>query len=284
MYEIVRFRIAQVLGTKPVRIQPLSGGMIGTVYRVELADGRIIVAKVGETAEANLSREGYMLRYLAQHSGLPVPQVLHSDDTLLLMTFIEGESYLGVSEQQHAADLLADLHNITQAQFGLERDTLIGPLHQPNPLTDSWIDFFREHRLLYMARLAHDAGTLPVEILRRVEKLSAQLDRWLIEPEQPSLIHGDIWRNNVLTRNGRVTGFIDPAIYYAHAEIELAYMLLFDSTFGPAFFERYQRPIAPGFFEERRHIYNLYPLLVHARLFGRQYLPAVDACLRQFGF
>jgi fructosamine-3-kinase len=266
-------------------VQPLSG-MIGDVYRIELADGRVVVAKVSDTADASLSLEGYMLRYLAEHSRLPVPQVLHSEDMLLLMTFIEGESYLGAAEQRHAADLLADLHSITQPQFGLERDTLIGPLHQPNPLTDSWIEFFREHRLLYMARLAHENGPLPVEMLRRIEKLSAQLERWLSEPDQPSLLHGDIWRNNVLTQHGRITGFIDPAIYYGHAEIELAYTTLFAGTFGPAFFERYQqlRPIEPGFFEERRHIYNLYPLLVHVRLFGTGYLPAVEASLRRFGF
>jgi fructosamine-3-kinase len=258
--------------------------MIGDVYRVDLIDGRTVVAKVSETAAANLSLEGYMLRYLAEHSRLPVPQVLHSEDTLLLMTYIEGESYLGPAEQQHAADLLADLHSITQPQFGLERDTLIGPLHQPNPLTDSWVDFFREHRLMYMARLVHKAGPVPADMLRRIEKFSAHLEHWLIEPDRPSLIHGDIWHNNVLTQHGRITGFIDPAIYYAHAEIELAYVVLFDGTFGPAFFERYQRPIAPGFFEERRHIYNLYPILVHARLFGKNYLPAVEASLRRFGF
>jgi hypothetical protein len=33
-----------------------------------------------------------MLRYLAEHSHLPVLQVLHSEDMLLMMTFIEGES------------------------------------------------------------------------------------------------------------------------------------------------------------------------------------------------
>lgn len=287
--EEIHLRITQLLDTPPEHIRPLSGGMIGEVYRVDLADGRTIVAKTGATAAAKLSIEGYMLRYLHDHSRLPVPEVLHSEDTLLLMTFIEGESRLGHAEQRHAAELLADLHSVTQPQFGLERDTLIGPLHQPNPLTDSWIDFFREHRLLYMARLAHDDGPLPDQLLARIEAFSAHLEDWLLEPDQPSLIHGDIWTTNVLTRNGRVTGFLDPAIYYAHPEIELAYTTLFGTfgrTFGSPFFEHYQRlrPIAPGFFEQRRDIYNLYPLLVHVRLFGGSYINSVDEILRQFGF
>ncbi len=80
-------------------------------------------------------------------------------------------------------------------------------------------------------------------------------------------------------------GFVDPAIYYAHPEIELAFTTLF-GTFERPFFDRYHelRPIAPGFFEERRDIYNLYPLLVHVRLFGGSYVSSVERTLRQFGY
>ena len=271
------------------RVRPLSGGMIGEVYAVDLADGRRIVAKVATAAESGLDIEGYMLIYLGQQSRLPVPQVLHAEPTLLLMTFIDGQSHLGTAEQRHAAELLADLHSITQPQFGLERDTLIGPLHQPNPPGDSWIDFFRDQRLLYMAGEAHQHGALPDALMARIERLSTRLHEWLLEPAQPSLIHGDIWATNILTHDGRVAAFIDPAIYYAHAEIELAYTTLF-GTFGYSarspFFERYLelRPLEPGFFETRRDIYNLYPLLVHVRLFGGQYVQMVDATLRKFGF
>jgi fructosamine-3-kinase len=281
-------QIETILGAAVQHQTPLSGGMIGQVYQVVLADGRRVVAKVGDVS-ARLSIEGYMLRYLTEHSQLPVPEVLHSTDTLLLMTFVEGESQLSDAVQRHAAELLAALHEVTQSLFGLERDTLIGPLYQPNPLTENWIDFFREQRLLYMAHIAHEDGPLPAAMLARIERFGAQLENWLIAPDQPSLIHGDIWTTNVLTQDGRVTAFIDPAIYYGHAEIELAYTTLFGtfgSTFGSPFFDRYQalRPIAPGFFEERRHIYNLYPLLVHARLFGMRYVSAVDTTLKQFGY
>lgn len=67
--------------------------------------------------------------------------------------------------------------------------------------------------------------------------------------------------------------------------IELAFTTLF-GTFGRPFFERYQemRPIRPGFFKERRDLYNLYPLLVHVRLFGGSYVQSMDRILRHFGF
>jgi len=129
------------------------------------------------------------------------------------------------------------------------------------------------------------AGRMPQRLYARLEKFADNIERWLNEPEHPSLIHGDVWTTNVLAHNGRITGFIDPAVYYAHPEIELAFTTLF-GTFGSAFFERYRelRPLKPGFFEERRDIYNLYPLLVHVRLFGGGYAASVDQTLSRFGY
>lgn len=276
-------RLQRITGLLPARLDPLHGGMVGQVFRAELPDGRIVVVKTSG-AGGTLDIEGYMLRYLAQHTSLPVPEVLHSEPALLLLTFVAGSSHFSEAAERHAADLLAALHAVTAPACGLERDTLIGPLRQPNSWTQSWVAFFRDQRLRYLARLAADSGRLPATMLARIERLAGKLDALLTEPEQPALIHGDIWTTNVLAAADRVTAFVDPAIYYAHPEMELAYITLFN-TFGQAFFERYHalRPIEPGFFEARRDIYNLYPLLVHVRLFGGSYAGSVDRILRRFG-
>src|SRR4030095_10665747 len=107
---------------------------------------------------------------------LPVPEVYHSADTLLLMEFIEGEGELDAGAQEHAAELLANLHSVRGEAFGLERDTVIGGLHQPNPASEKWIPFFREQRLLYMGHEAAKVGRLPMTVLGRLEKFTAQLD------------------------------------------------------------------------------------------------------------
>lgn len=281
----VSARIEAVLNTRPQAVSRLPGGCIGEVYRVDLPDGSTLVAKTADGQGARLDIEGYMLRVLAERSRLPVPGVRHSSPTLLLMDFLPGSSVFNDAAQAHAADLLAELHSIRGAAFGLERDTLIGGLPQPNPPTAAWLDFFRDHRLWYMGKEAVRAGQLPAAFLPRLERFGDQLDRWLTEPEHPALIHGDLWTTNILAVGGRITGLLDPAIYYAHPEIELAFSTLFH-TFDAAFFRRYQerRPLAPGFFEERCDIYNLYPLLVHVRLFGGGYVSAVDQILRRFGF
>jgi fructosamine-3-kinase len=225
-----------------------------------------------------------MLRYLREKSDLPIPEIYHGSQTLLLMEFVEGSSYFSKEAEHHAADLLAALHDITADAYGHERDTLIGSLDQPNPPTKSWAEFFRDHRLLYIANVAHKAGRLPVEELHRVERFAEMLDNLIEDPNPPALIHGDVWSANVLAKGDHITAFLDPAIYYADPEIELAFISLFDS-FGRPFFDRYQeiRPIRDGFFEIRRDLYNLYPLLVHTYYFGGGYLGSVRNTLDRFG-
>jgi fructosamine-3-kinase len=275
--------IARRAGARVAGVAPLAGGCVGGAYRVDLADGRRLAVKVGREG-GTLRLEGFMLAYLKEKSRLPVPDVLHADDGLLLMSFIESDGGLDADAEAHAADLLAELHRISAPAFGFERDTAIGGLPQENPWTGSWLAFFRDRRLLAMARRALAAGRLPPALMGRLEALAGRLGRWIEEPAAPSLIHGDMWGGNVLCRRGRVAGFVDPAISYADPEIELAFATLF-GTFGDAFFARYRerRPLRPGFFEARRDLLNLYPLLVHVRLFGGAYVGRVERTLARFG-
>ncbi len=277
-------QITAALGVGVRRIAALGGGCVGEVYRVDLADGETVVAKVDQGPHPILGREAAMLRYLAGHSQLPAPRVLFGSDRLLIMTWLPGSSSFTTAGQRHAAELLAGLHALAAPAYGFEEDTLIGGLHQPNPWTASWPDFFRDQRILAMGRQALEAGQLPPALMARLDRLAARLERWLPEGGRPALLHGDVWAGNVLAQGDRITGFVDPALYYGDPEIELAFITLFH-TFGAPFFEHYaaMRPLQPGFWEERRDLYNLYPLLVHVRLFGGSYVSAVDATLRRFG-
>lgn len=280
----VKTRLEAVLGSRVIETRPLAVGFGLTGLEVTLADGRRLAVKARTGTghgKPSLELEAFMLGELARLSDLPVPRVHHTEPDLLVMDFIDNDGgAITPSVERHAAEMIAALHTVKRARFGYRRDTLIGPLPQPNPETDRWVPFFRDHRLLHMARQAHAEGCLPASMLGRIERLAERIGDYLIEPAFPSLLHGDLWTGNVLTRQGRIAGLVDPAIYYGSPEIELAFATLF-GTFGATFFAAYEEvlPLEPGFHELRSSLYNLYPLLVHVRLFGAGYLAGIDATL-----
>ncbi|MCY3834057.1 MAG: fructosamine kinase family protein [Chloroflexi bacterium] len=270
---------------QPVRSwHALAGGMISQVLRVKLTNGDSIVAKVGDGGH-DLTIEAYMLRYLREYTDLPAPAVLHAEPNLLLMEYVPGQIAWEGEALRHLGELLAGCHQVSSPTYGLERDTLNGPLRQPNPQMESWIAFFREQRLGYMIGVARDSGRLPAALELRLRRIADEVERFLIEPSARALIHGDMWRTNVIMRAGRVAGVLDPALYYAHNEMELAYMTLFSGT-GEEFFDAYASHISidKDFYSTRRHIYNLYPLLAHLTLFGEKYVQPIQASLQRFGF
>ncbi len=276
--------VQTIINDEITAITPLSGGMISEVVKISFENRQPLVAKLSQS-DHNLTIEAYMLDYLITHSELPIPKVIHAEKQLLLIDYIDSGTGLSSNIQSELGQMIAQLHQVTADQYGLERDTLIGPLHQPNPKSDSWIDFFRDERLLYMAEIALKSGNLPKPTYARILKLAEKLADYIIEPSTPTLIHGDMWTTNILVKDDHVVGIIDPSVYYAHNEMELAYMTLFD-TVGQAFFESYQQimPIDADFFTVRRHIYGLYPLLVHVKIFGGSYANLVDATLKKFDF
>lgn len=284
----LKMRLEGVLGSPVVEagLLPVGFGLAG--LEVRLADGRHLAVKAREERQgrnSSLELEAYMLGELERLSELPVPHVHYADPSLLVMDFIEHDGGgITPSVERHAGELIANLHATKREGFGYERDTLIGPLAQPNPKSPRWVPFFRDQRLLFMARQAQQEGRLPTKMLGRIEQVAERIDDYLIEPAFPSLLHGDLWTGNVLVREGRVAGFVDPAIYCGHPEIELAFATLF-GTFGAVFFEVYEglMKLEPGFHELRSSLYNLYPRLVHVRLFGSGYLAGIDRTLARLG-
>ena len=277
-------RITAATGASVIGLPPLSGGCVGEVYRVHLKGADDVVAKVDRSDAPRLDIEAMMLRYLGEKSELPVPQVILGDADLLLIEYIEHDGQRGRKVDIEAADALAALHEIGAEQYGFPQDTLIGGLNLPNQQCDDWVEFFAEYRLRDMARRCLDAEMLDQATVRRVEALADRLDEFIERPNPPALIHGDIWGGNVLVDQGRLKALIDPAIYYADPEVELAFIDMFN-TFGPRFYDRYSehRPIAREFFEIRRQLYNLFPILVHIRLFGGTYVRSLRSTLGRLG-
>jgi fructosamine-3-kinase len=259
---------AALIGAELAEARPLQGGDLSQVIRIVTTDGRTAVAKTGPTARA----EAGMLAAI-RATGAPAPEVLAVADDLLVMADLGADDGPGGAW----ADLgraLATLHATTGAAYGWPKDHAFGAVAILNAAADEWPAFWAERRLL--PSLPH----LPGDLARRVEALAARLPDLLPGRPPAALLHGDLWVGNVMAREGRVTGLIDPACYHGHAEVDLAMLGLFGRP-GPAFREAYGAP-EPGC-EARRPVYRLWPALVHLRLFGGGYRGLVERCLSDAG-
>jgi len=259
----------------------LSQNSRASIYKIKSPKGTFLLKESSE--KHLLSTEAYMLKYLKK-CNLSVPDIIKLEKHRLYTKYYENNGQINKNIEENIAISLSSLHSITNEFYGFEKETTIGPYQQYNKPNISWLDFFTEQRILNFAILAFEEGIMPLEYLRRIERFIVGIRKYLFEPEKPSLLHGDIWKGNIIVSNNKVY-FIDPAIYFGHNEMELAFILMFN-TFGQDFFNKYHEinPIEEGFFSERHHIYNLYPYLVHVRSFGDSYLSGVDKILKKFRY
>ena len=92
MTPAARQAVGEAAGAVVTDVAPLTGGCIGDVWRVDLADGRRLVAKTAG-AGGTLAIEGYMLDYLARTHTVPVPDV-KAGRTTVNGAITDGLAYL----------------------------------------------------------------------------------------------------------------------------------------------------------------------------------------------
>lgn len=237
-----------------------------------------------ESVSEIFKRESEGLDRLRTNCSLYVPQTLaqgsYEDRHFLLMDWIPSAPKKG-DYSERLGEGLAELHMCTAKAFGLDRNNFIAILPQNNDWKDRWLDFFVEKRLEPQLQLAYYNQLVGEKFLGRFRSLYPYLEHFF-PVEKPALLHGDFWSGNILPDAAGLPALIDPAVYFGHREMDLAFSRLFGG-FDSRFYEAYGDffPLEPGF-EERVAVYNLYPLLVHLNLFGKAYLSGIQQTLKRF--
>jgi fructosamine-3-kinase len=230
-------------------------------------------------AAVGFAAEAASLRWLAQAGSTPVPGVLASDQTCLVIDWIDGGSPTPGAAARFGREL-ASLHMAGADRFGARWPGVIAGLPLPNAQADSWPQWFAANRLLPYARIARDAGTLSAADTRLIESAAARSPELAGSAEPPSRIHGDCWSGNVLWAGGR-GWLIDPAAHGGHRETDLAMLVLFGAPYLDQIVAGYSEvaPLADGW-RSRMPLHQLHPLLVHVCLFGASYRESVLAAVR----
>lgn len=263
--------------------KPESGGCLNQVFQLQTRTGKKALVKFNRFDTPQAFRlEAEALDLIRKTQTFYTPEVLaqgrQEGTDYLLMEYIE-KGPPAPHYWRRFGESLAKLHLNTQPEYGWKEDNYIGPLTQRNTPSRSWVDFFIQCRIEPPLKKAVDNKKMNEGMVRKFDRLFAKLEQYLPE-EKPALLHGDLWSGNVLTGAQGLPVLIDPALYYGHREIELAYTQLFD-RYDPEFYQAYQEvfPMLQGF-EERVPLHQLYPLLIHVNLFGGGYVNQVEEILK----
>jgi fructosamine-3-kinase len=288
--------VAAATGRAVAALRPLGGGDINEAYAVAFDDGGEAFVKTRpQAAPGEYATEAAGLAWLAAADGAPrVPRVLAVRDPetasargrrLLVLEWI-GEGRLGAGGEEALGHELAALHAAGAPAFGAlapeARPPLrIGPLELPADTRERWAALYAEQRLAPLLGPARERGALSAAGARAVDAVCARMDELAGPAEAPARLHGDLWSGNVLADGRGAPVLIDPAAHGGHREVDLAMLTLFGGP-RPRVLAAYDEalPLAAGH-EERVELWQLFPLLVHAVLFGGGYGAAVERIARR---
>ena len=264
-------------------ITRVEGGMMNRAARVEF-ESQTLFVKWSETAPPGLyAAEAQGLDALRATQTFVVPAVAALDEKFLALQWLDNAPHDADDCARVFAESLVALHRApAQAQFGWPRDNYLGEFAQPNRQTDDWPAFYAENRLIPQLEHARKNGHLPSHREALLRRACAAIPQLCDDLEaRPCLIHGDLWAGNFLSLKSSHVALVDPAVYCAPREMELAYIELFGG-FPIALVPTYRElwPLPAGY-EKRRALWQLYPLLVHLNAFGETYGALVErACLQ----
>ncbi|WP_426570559.1 fructosamine kinase family protein [Streptomyces canus] len=262
---------ARLTGASALRGRVLSASLA----EVALDNGRTVMVKRGDGRDA-VRAEAAGLRWLADAGTVRVPVVHGHDERWLVSDRVPSGRPSPQAARRFGRDLAA-LHLAGAPAFGAPppggpRDAFIGSAPMRNAEGEDWPGWYAEHRVLPYLRKAVDDGTVRRAEAAVVERLCARLPELAGPTEPPARLHGDLWNGNVLWGEDGHAWLIDPAAHGGHRETDLAMLGLFGCPYLDDVLDGYQEaaPLANGW-RDRVGLHQLFPLLVHAVLFGRTY-------------
>tara|TARA_B100001057_G_scaffold186724_1_gene187505 strand:+ start:72 stop:947 length:876 start_codon:yes stop_codon:yes gene_type:complete len=209
------------------------------------------------------------------------PKIINNNNKFLVMSFIDNNNHQPDKINDDLLDAIISLHSIKSNNYGFNFATQIGGLKQLNSNSKNWVEFYRDKRLFYIFDLINKNQPMDKTINTRMELLLKKMDNFIPNKPKPSLLHGDLWEGNILFKNKKFAGFIDPGSFYGHNELEVSYLRWFNPTFiDKNFLDRYNDYISiDKYYINYEPIYQLYYSLLNVYLWDRIYIENVRGLL-----
>jgi len=204
----------------------IPGGHSGLTYRIETAEGPLVVKSVPENQKAigrhDMLRQARIIAALAP-TPVPVPAVVATDDTepaWFAMQLVEGESLepvlddpavepsLAAARMLRAAEILPALHDVPLDKVPVDAAAL-----SPRDELDRW---------------ARTMAAVPPHLVPDADQLHRRLADSVPAAVEATLVHGDYRLGNLICTGSEPAALIDWEIWsVGDPRVELGWFLVF---------------------------------------------------------
>jgi|GEM_PF-1015692 len=296
-FELTKSLVAEALsawlGAAPtvlgIELLDRSDHMLGADITYGEEEKRVILKIAPDPHDLQIGAEFARIQFMREATQFPLPQGHYCDlsgtvipHSYAIYSRLEGVRLIeaptlspgareGLDRQMGRA--VALLHKYRAPRFGSIGEALPPDAQDAPEATEWWLWF--QQLTLQRLEAARATQLLDEQTLERAKILARHFRTIFATRTKPTLIHGNIWNGSIVVDvddhgAAQLSGFIDPVGIFAHPEMELANLDLWQ-TVGPAFFEEYREAheIEDGY-ARRKFIYWVSALLNQVALYGKK--------------
>ena len=231
-----------------------------------------------------IKSEAQNLKYLNNKLSF-FPKLIKSNNDYLIIEYLDNNNNKPYKTNLDFLNSIIELHSIKNDKYGFKFNTQIAAVEQVNDFDKNWINFYATKRLNPIFEMANYKYNLGKLINEKINFLLKNLNNFIPNNPLPTLLHGDMWEGNILFKDNKFVGFIDPGSFFGHNEMEIAYLRWFNPQFiDSKFLNKYNDYVKiDKNYQSYEPVYQLYYSLCNVALWDKSYIKETERILIKLG-